>query len=186
MTEGSNSDVYYSLSTLLSHWGVHAHSPQSCPTLCNPVALACQAPLSMRYSWQENWSGLPWPSPGDLPNPGVEPAPLKAPALQVDSLPLGHQGSPKMWCVYIYIHFNLGTYDIYHIIYTCIYTHKMKYSHKKEQNSVIFNTVDGLGKFYARWNKSDRERPISKDIACMCNLKVQMNVYNEIETHLQI
>jgi len=43
----------------------------------------------MGFSRQEYWSGLPFPSPGDLPNPGIE---LKSPALQVDSLPLSHQG----------------------------------------------------------------------------------------------
>ena len=125
-------------------------SLQSCLTLRNPV-VSSPPGFSVHVILQARileW--LLFPSPEDLPNPGIEPAPLKAPALQVDSLPLGHQGSPKMWYVYIYIHFNLGTYDIYHIIYTCIYTHKMKYSHKKEQNSVIFNTVDGLGKLYAR------------------------------------
>ena len=43
-----------------------------CPTLCNPVY--CQAPLSMGFSRQEYWSGLPLHSPGDLPNPGIKPA----------------------------------------------------------------------------------------------------------------
>ena len=38
---------------------------QFCPTLCNPMAVACQAPLSMRFSRQEYWSGLPFPSPGE-------------------------------------------------------------------------------------------------------------------------
>ena len=45
--------------------------------------VACQAPLSMEFSRQEYWSGLPLPSPGDLPNPGVEPG---SPGLQADSL----------------------------------------------------------------------------------------------------
>ena len=44
--------------------------------------MACQAPLSLGFSRQEYWSGLPFPSPGDLPNPGIEP---KTPALQADS-----------------------------------------------------------------------------------------------------
>ena len=52
--------------------------------------VACQAPLSMRFSRQEYWSGWPFPSPGHLPDPGIEPA---SPALQADSLPLSHQGS---------------------------------------------------------------------------------------------
>ena len=45
--------------------------------------VACQAPLSMGFSWQEYWSGLPFPSTGDLPNPGIEPG---SPAWQADSL----------------------------------------------------------------------------------------------------
>ena len=45
---------------------------QSCLTLCNPMAVACQDPLSMGFSRQEYWSGLPFPSPGDLPDPGIE------------------------------------------------------------------------------------------------------------------
>ena len=57
---------------------------QSCPTLCDPVTVARQAPLSMGFSRQEYWSGLPFPSPGDLPNPGIEPG---SPVLQADALP---------------------------------------------------------------------------------------------------
>ena len=43
---------------------------QSCPTLCNPKDMA---PPSMEFSRQEYWTGLPFPSPGDLPNPGIKP-----------------------------------------------------------------------------------------------------------------
>ena len=57
---------------------------KSCPTLAIPWTVACQAPLSMRFSRQEYWSGLPFPSPGDLPNPGIEP---RSSALQADDLP---------------------------------------------------------------------------------------------------
>ena len=53
--------------------------------------VARQVPLSMGFSWQEYWSGLPCLPPGDLPNPGIESA---SPALQVDSLPMSHLGSP--------------------------------------------------------------------------------------------
>ena len=49
-----------------------------------PWIVACQASLSMEFSRQEYWSGLPFPSPGDLPDPGIEPRSL---ALQGDSLP---------------------------------------------------------------------------------------------------
>ena len=53
-----------------------------------PWTVAHQAPLSMGLSRQEYWSGLPFPSPGDLPDPGMEP---RSPALQVDSSHLSHQ-----------------------------------------------------------------------------------------------
>ena len=56
---------------------------KSCPTLGILWIVACQAPLSLGFSRQEYWSGLPFPSPGDLPNPGIEP---RSPALQADSL----------------------------------------------------------------------------------------------------
>ena len=52
--------------------------------------IACQAPLSMGFSRQEFWSGLPFPSPGDLPDEGIEPG---SSVLQADSLPLSHWGS---------------------------------------------------------------------------------------------
>ena len=56
-----------------------------------PWTVARQAALSMGFSRQEYCSGLPFPSPGDLPDPGIEPM---SPALQADSLPFELQGSP--------------------------------------------------------------------------------------------
>ena len=47
---------------------------QLCLTLCDPWTVACQAPLSVGFCRQEYWSGLPFPPPGDLPEPGIEPA----------------------------------------------------------------------------------------------------------------
>ena len=49
-----------------------------------PWTVACQAPLSMGFSRQEYCSGVPFPSPGGLPNPGIKP---RSPALQADSFP---------------------------------------------------------------------------------------------------
>ena len=46
-----------------------------------PKAVTCQAPLSMGFPRQEYWSGLPFPPPGDLPNPGIEPTSLTSPAM---------------------------------------------------------------------------------------------------------
>ena len=54
------------------------------PNSVTAWTVAHQAPLSMEFSRQEYRSGLPFPSPGDLPHPGIEP---RFPALQVDSLP---------------------------------------------------------------------------------------------------
>ena len=65
-----------------AHLGLQVESEsevaQSCPTPCD------QAPLSMGFSRQEYWSGLPFPSPGDLPDPEIKP---RSPALQADALP---------------------------------------------------------------------------------------------------
>ena len=57
-----------------------------------PWTVAHQAPQSMGFSRQEYWSGLPSPSPGDLPDPGIEP---RSPALQVDALTSEPPGKPK-------------------------------------------------------------------------------------------
>ena len=59
----------------------HVLVAQLCQTLCNPWTVPCQAPLSMGFSRQEYWSGLPFPPRGDLPNPGIEPASLTSSAL---------------------------------------------------------------------------------------------------------
>ena len=56
------------------------------PTLWTPRTVAHQTPLSMGFSRQEYWSGLPWSPPGDLPNPEIESVSPESPALQVDSL----------------------------------------------------------------------------------------------------
>ena len=58
-----------------------------------PWTVAYQAPPSMGFSRQECWSELPFPPPGDLPDPRIE---LGSPALQADALRLNHQGSPSI------------------------------------------------------------------------------------------
>ena len=59
--------------------------------LCDPVTVAHQPPLPMGFSRQEYWSGLPFPSPGDLPDPGIEP---RSPTLQADALTSELPGKP--------------------------------------------------------------------------------------------
>ena len=65
---------------------------QSYPTLATPWTAARQAPLPIGFPWQEHWSGFPFPSPGHLPDLGIEP---RSPALQADSLPTELQGKPQ-------------------------------------------------------------------------------------------
>ena len=79
---------------------------KSCPTLASPWTVACQAALSMGFSRQEYWSGLPFPSPGNLPNPEIK---LGSPALQADSLLTELRGKPfiKWSCSNILLERNL-------------------------------------------------------------------------------
>ena len=64
-----------------------------------PQTVPCQTPLSMGFFSQEYWSGLPFPPPGDLPDPRIEPMPPVSPALPVDSLPaeLNCIVPPNLW-----------------------------------------------------------------------------------------
>ena len=65
-----------------------------------PWSVACQAPLSMEFPRQEYWSGLPFLSPGDLPNPGIEPG---SPTLQQILYYLSHKGSQGLTHAHYYI-----------------------------------------------------------------------------------
>ena len=69
-----------------------SHSSVSDST--TPWTVACQAPLSMQFSRQEYWSGLPFPSPSDLLDPGIKP---RSPHCKQILYNLSHQGSPKLW-----------------------------------------------------------------------------------------
>ena len=79
--------LFYSLGCVLSCFS-------NVQLFVTPGTVAHQAPLSMGFSRQEYWSGLPHPPPGDLPNPGIKPLSPTTPALQADSSPLRQQGSP--------------------------------------------------------------------------------------------
>jgi len=64
-----------------------------------PWTVAYQAPPSMGFSRQEYWSGLPLPSPGDLPNPGIKPG---SPTLQADALPSEPPGKLSLYMMFIH------------------------------------------------------------------------------------
>ena len=107
--------VCISLACMLSHF--------SCVLLfATPWTVACQAPLSMGFSRQEYWSGLPCPPPTDLPTPGIKPTWVMSPALQGDSLLLAQPGKPlRLHCCPInrFISTNLSRFHIYALIYIC-------------------------------------------------------------------
>ena len=65
---------------------------QWCPALCDPMDCSPPGSLSMGFSRQEYWSGLPFPSPGDLPDPGIEPG---LPHCRQMLYRLSHPGSPQ-------------------------------------------------------------------------------------------
>ena len=89
------------------HTCMHAKSLQACPTLCN--AMDCSLPGSSDHGdSQPYWSWLSCPPPEDLSDPGIEPIPPVAPALQADSLPLSHQGSSLYIMSQQIVGFNLG------------------------------------------------------------------------------
>ena len=75
---------------------VGGHSAVSSSAI--PWTIACQAPLSMEFSRQEYWSGMPFSSPGDLPDSGTEPMSLLSPALVGRFLITVLPGKPRTYC----------------------------------------------------------------------------------------
>ena len=111
---------------------------QSCPTLGTPWTIACQDPLSMGLSWQEYWSGLPFPPPGDPPDPEIQPMSPAAPVLAGGLLNHWATGKPH------------GTYIQWNITQP-----------QKERNWVTCSDVDGSRGCHTEWSKSEREKQIS-------------------------
>ena len=70
--------IFFVLTVLLINDEIYA---QSCTLFAAPWTVACQGPLPIEFSGQEYWSGMPFPFPGDLPDPGTEPASLESSAL---------------------------------------------------------------------------------------------------------
>ena len=118
-----------------------------------PWTVAYQAPLSMRFSRQGYWSGLPFSSPGDLPNPGIE---LVFPALQADALPSEPPGSPIYMCVCVCvcvcIHIHTHIY-MYIYIFTIVQKNtwipfkilKFYFSFFLKENNQLFFTSFSVG-----------------------------------------
>ena len=88
-----------------------------------PWTVAYQAPPSMGFSKQEYWSGLPFPSPGDLPDPGIEPG---SPTLKADTLPSEPPGkSPNRSHCQIRFHelspFSSGTFIVFSLTFLFLF-----------------------------------------------------------------
>ena len=82
---------------------------QSCALLVTPLTIAHQAALSMESSRHVYWSRLPFPSPGDLPDPGIEPA---SPALQGDSFPCEPLGKPSLYTMLCQFEIQISEHSI--------------------------------------------------------------------------
>ena len=87
----------------------------------------------MEFPRKEYWSGLPFPSSGDLPNPGMEP---RSPALQADSLPAETQGKPK--------NTGVSSLSLFQQIFSAQESNQpLKKKKKKTENPTICNNMDG-------------------------------------------
>ena len=98
---------------------------KSCPTLCDPMDCSLPGTSIHRFPKQEYWNGLPFPSPGDLPDPGIKPM---SPALVGKFSTTEPPGKPIHVCIYIYvcvcvyICVCVYRYNFMRMVYVCIYT----------------------------------------------------------------
>ena len=108
--------------------------------------IAHQAPLSMEFSRQEQWSGLPSPSPGDLPDPGIKP---RSPAFHTDSLPSEPPGKP--WLEIPVSKTRLGT---------CKHSLIMCWWNELPMESILGICVTGMGEEVLK--RTSNEGPLSR------------------------
>ena len=150
----------------------------------------------MEFSRPEYWSGKLFPSPVDLPNPGIKP---RSPTLQANSLPTELPGKPKNTGVVAYP-FSSGSsqprnwtgvswiargfFTNWAIPYTLI--EYLLLSHRKGWNNTFCSNMDGTRDYHTKWSKSDRERQIPYDIPYIWNWKYDTSeVIYETETDAQ-
>ena len=96
----------------------------------------------MEFSRQEDWSGLPFPSLGDLLNPKIKPMSSMPPAWQVDSLPLSYVGSNKLYWDVKYLE-HLPNYQITNVVVKKKFFVYMLY-HKLYSHNKYYTTINGL------------------------------------------
>ena len=109
------------LPSFLPYWKWKCRSLSCVRLFATPWTVAHRAPLSIEFTRQEYWRGLPCPSPGDLPNPGTKP---RSPSLQADSLPSEPPGKPLPFFLpyYLYI-FMIFCFSNIPVVayYVCMY-----------------------------------------------------------------
>ena len=98
-----------------------------------PWTVAHQAPLSMGFSGQEYWSGLPCPPPGDLPNPGIDP---RSPTLQEESLPAELPGKPIYKLLMANVTYSIEPGFIHVVAYI-----RTSFLFKAEQHFIVYEYV---------------------------------------------
>ena len=108
-----------------------------------PWTIACQAPLSMEFSRWDYWGELPFPSPEDLPNPGIKPG---SPTLQADSL-LSEAAGKLLWLAYVYFFpsYLLYNINIYYWFTTvdCICYAMLCYAKLLQSCPTLCDPIDG-------------------------------------------
>ena len=123
----------------------------------------------MEFSRQGCWSGLPCPPPGDLPDPGIKPASVVFPALEVDSLPLSHEGSPiSHWG-------NAGENHKIPIMFPLELLKSKTYNtafNEEVQQPELSGTADGNVKWYS-WNGAGRYSLCPLSMSPVCLLSVE-------------
>ena len=112
-----------------------------------PWTTVRQAPLFMGFFRQEYWSGLPFPPPGDLPDPGIQPQGSTSPAWQADSLPLSHLVSPMTWLYLNYIFQRASRASI--LLYTLLY---LKWITNKD---AVHSTGTSAQHYVAAWMEGE-------------------------------
>ena len=147
--------------------------------------MARQAPLCMEFSRQEYWSGLPFPSPGDLPYPGIKP---RSPALQWTLYRLSHQGSPNCSLVLFLCHlcrYKLG-YNLSSFQRICWTSQRIAESPRQVSTLVVSvqhvshltksPLLDGYSLMHPlSWTISSRQKPPSKFSGLFFSLDHSLN-----------
>jgi len=111
MKDSLDSIVLYNFLKFHIHDVMQSHDgglvAKSCLALATPWTIACQAPLSMGFSRLEYWSGLPFPSPEDLPDPGIKPGLLHCKPILYQ---LSYEGSPQFHNNFFFLYYNSVTF----------------------------------------------------------------------------